>query len=92
MNFYRKQSYQTKELIDVNAFGTSMDSYIKREMIYEFFKDKPEYIDGGTFEFSFIQFDRDSMPTLGNVKYHHVIHKCMTDKLNFYELTVNILR
>jgi hypothetical protein len=92
MNSYKTQSYQIKEMLDGHGFGgIDMNLFIKREMICQFFKDQPECVDGGTFHFSFIQFDWNSKPTAKNEKYHHVIEKCVHDQLNFYELTVNVI-
>lgn len=91
MNFYKRQCYHSKELIMGWAFEISIDYHIKRELIYEFFKENPEYADGGTFQFSLITFDWDSKPTDENKKYHLIIDRCNTNQLRFYELTVNIL-
>ena len=93
MNSYKIQCYHSKELIDDSYnHGIDIRSQIKYQMICQFFKENSEYINGGSFNFSFLKFDWKSEPTLENVQYHHIIKNCIEKQHNFYELTININR
>jgi len=84
---------ESKELIDGYGFGgIDMHSYIKQQLIQQFFKKNPKYATDRTINFSFIQFDWNSIPTFENAEYHPIINNCILNEHNFYELTVNILR